>query len=117
MKDRIRLEIAKFMEHNDVLTKLENDDWYCVENGLVELLTDYENTISSLLHTYIEREYHKCDLLNEIAYMNEEREDDDKITLDELDIEYILDDYEDMLGNSEDWHFCLIEAIRRNRDV
>lgn len=116
MKDRIRLEIAKFMEHNDVLTKLENEDWYCVENALVELLTDYESTLSSLIHTYTEREYHKCDLLNEIAYMNEEREDD-KITLDELDIKYILDDYEDMLGDSEDWCFCLREAIRRNIDV
>lgn len=117
MKDRIRLEIATFMEHNDVLTKLENEDWYCVENALVELLTDCDTALSSLIHTYIEREYHKLDLLNEIAYMNEEREDEDKIALDERDIEYILDDYEDMLGDSEDWCFCLREAIRRNLDV
>lgn len=117
MKDRIRLEIAKFMEHNDVLTKLENDDWYCVENALVELLTDYESTLSSLIHTHLEREYHKCDLLNEIAYMNEEREDGDKITLDDKDINHILNDYEDFLGDSEDWHLCLGEAIRRNIDV
>ena len=117
MKDRIRLEIAKFMEHNDVLTKLENEDWYCVEDALVNLLTDCESTLSSLVHTYIDREYHKCDVLNEIEYINEEREDDDKITLTDKEINRIVLDYEDYLGDSEDWHLCLGEAIRRNLDV
>lgn len=115
MKDRIRLEIAKFMEHNDVLTKLENDDWYCVENALVELLTDHTNTIAELIFRLVEREYHKEDVINEIEYMNEY--EDENIEADDNTIENIIDDYEDLLGNKEGCHICLIAAIGRNLDV
>lgn len=120
MKDRIRLEIAKFMEHNDVLTKLENEEWYSVENGLTELLTNHTNTITALIFRLVEREYHKEDVLNELEYLNEDWNEDEPekyISVDDKTINAIVDDYEDFLGNSEDWHFCLIEAIRRNRDV
>lgn len=120
MKDRIRLEIAKFMEHNDVLTKLENGDRYCVENALTELLTNHETTLANLIFRFIEREYHKEDVLNEIEYLNEDWNSDEpekQISLDDKTLEHIVNDYEEMLGDSEDWHFCLIEAIRRNQDA
>lgn len=120
MKDRIRLEIAKFMEHNDVLTKLENEDWYCVENALTELLTDHTNTIADLIFRLVERAYHKEDVINEIEYRNENWNGDEpekQISLDDKTLEHIVDDYEEILGDNEDWYFCLIEAIRRNQDV
>ena len=49
----------------------------------------------------VEKELHKEDILNEF--------DNDTITTE--DIDKILERYEDNLANSEDWHYCLKEAV------
>lgn len=36
--DRIREEVVMFMEHNKYLTKLFGEDWFDMEDGLVELV-------------------------------------------------------------------------------
>lgn len=36
--DKIREKVINFMEHNEILTKLENEKWYTMEDSLVELI-------------------------------------------------------------------------------
>ncbi len=111
MEEKIRLLIANFMEHNSTLTKLENEDWYNVENGLVNMLIN-DDTLRFLIYRSVEQEYHKEDIRNEIEYMNDN--EDTKITLTDDLLHDILVDYEEFLGDGEEWHYKLKEAISRN---
>lgn len=63
--DKIREKVVDFMEHNEILTKLENEKWYSMEDSLVELIknciteTTYNTEIITLatgeqLHTTID---------------------------------------------------------------
>lgn len=53
----------------------------------------------------VERDLHREDVRTE--FLNNEEDLTDEMC------EQIVEEYEDYLGESEDWHFCLLEAIRK----
>ena len=65
-----------------------------------------------------ERENNRQDVKNEIDYLNSEwneGEPEKHIIATDEEIEHITDLYEDSLGNSEDWHYCLNWALAQFR--
>lgn len=58
---------------------------------------------------------HLMEIDNEIAFINEDRET--PLEIDDETRHAILEDYENILDNSEDWHNCLIDAIKKNVDI
>ena len=58
-----------------------------------------------------EKRYHKEDIQNEIDYMNDENDTNYTFTNEEMDL--ILEDYEDSLGDSEEWHYRLRNVLER----
>lgn len=44
MIDTIREKVINFMDNNPLLTKLENDDWYKMEDALVDLFCEMTGT-------------------------------------------------------------------------
>lgn len=46
--DELRFRIAIFMENNKLLTKLENENWYDMEDALYNFIADlfYEKGVS-----------------------------------------------------------------------
>lgn len=108
LKQRIREEIQCFMEHNDVLTRLEGVDWYYVEDALVELLTG-DTSCQRLVANLYERYCHEFDVETEFELnQNQEKK-----------INELTDLYEENLIEDESWHDCLINAYyefkRRNK--
>ena len=63
-----------------------------------------------------ERDCHREDILNEIDYLNEDREENKKIKVDDQTLNDMLEDYEDHLGDSEDWHYILKNTFDRFYD-
>ena len=41
--DELRFRIALFMENNKLLTKLENENWYYMEDALYDFIADLFN--------------------------------------------------------------------------
>lgn len=110
------MDFKKHIEDNCKITKMQPQDKvvdFVELDDVVKLLTN-DNTIRDYIYRCVEEEYHKEDIRNIIEYMNEY--EDTKITLTDELLNDILIDYEDFLGNSEEWHFMLDEAIRRNID-
>ena len=58
-----------------------------------------------------EKHYHKVDIQNEIDYMNDENETN--YTFTNLEMDLILEDYEDSLSDSEEWAFRLRNVLER----
>lgn len=113
LKQKIREEIQCFMEHHDVLTRLEGVDWYYVEDALVELLTG-NTSCQRLVANLHDRYCHETDVMDEMGYYDENAE------YSMTDIKEITDLYEENLGEDESWHKCLINAYydfkRRNKN-
>lgn len=67
------------------------------------------DAIRWLIYRDVEREFHKKDILEELDYMNDENDTNYTITPEELYL--ILENYEDKLGDSEEWHYILRGAL------
>lgn len=113
LKQKIREEIQCFMEHHDVLTRLEGVDWYYVEDALVELLTG-DTSCQRLVANLHDRYCHETDVMDEMGFWDE----NNKYSM--SGVEAITDLYEEYLGEDESWHDCLINAYyeykRRNKN-
>lgn len=87
-KDKASLtitEILELLEHNDKLRYAIHGD-YC-------------------------KQMHKQDILDEIEFINEE--ENKNITLTDDDLEIIVEDYENRLDNTDEWHTHLINTLRK----
>ena len=71
---------------------------------LMDLLVCNE-TLRWKISRDVERDLHREDVRTEFSESGED-------LTDEI-CEQIVDEYEEYLGQSEDWHFCLLEAIRK----
>lgn len=95
--DKIREKVVAFMEHNPVLTELEDKNWYSVEDGIAKLICNllcvddktYEDgvlsncdkaeyddcptTFEETIYKKVDRYYHRQDILNTIDSDQEER--------------------------------------------
>lgn len=98
LKKQIREEIQCFMEHHDVLTRLEGVDWYYVEDALVELLTG-DTSCQRLVANLYDRYCHEFDVETEFE-LNQEKK-----------INELTDLYEEYLREDESWHDCLMNAF------
>lgn len=78
-------EILDLLEHNDKLRYATHGD-YC-------------------------HQMHKRDILDEIEYINEY--ENKNITLEDDDLEIILEDYENRLDNTDEWHTHLTNTLRK----
>jgi hypothetical protein len=114
MKNKIRLEIQKFINENAIFDKLDKDNKTQIENILTDTLADYNNNLAYWVFRNTERELHKEDVLGEIDNINEYDELEQEIKIDDKTLEAIVEDYEDFLGESGDWRYWAKEAIRRN---
>ena len=54
---------------------------------------------------------HKQDILDEIEYRNSE--ENANITIDDDTLEIVLEDYENRLDNTDEWHTHLINSLRK----
>lgn len=113
LKQKIREEIQCFMEHHDVLTRLEGVDWYYVEDALVELLTG-DTSCQRLVANLYERYCHEFDVASEFYCEDTDNEDFKE------EIEQMTDLYEKRLNSDDSWYYCLIDAFydfkRRNKN-
>ena len=78
-------EILDLLEHNDKLRYAIHGD-YC-------------------------HEMHKQDILDEIEYRNSE--ENANISIDDVTLEDMVEDYENCLDNTTDWHTHLIETFEK----
>lgn len=78
-------EIMDLLEHNDKLR--------------YALFGDYNH------------EMHKRDILDEIEYINEY--ENKNITLEDADLEIILENYENRLDNTDEWYTHLTNTLRK----
>jgi hypothetical protein len=72
-----------------------------LEEDLCNLLL-FDGKIRWEIFRDVEKELHKEDIFNEF---------DSSDNINNEDVERILERYEDNLSNSEDWHYCLKEAM------
>lgn len=103
LKQQIREEIQCFMEHHDVLTRLDGVDWHYVEDALVELLTG-DTSCQRLVANLYDRHCHERDVL---CYIDWDEHDEDLMD----DIEKVTDLFEKNLSNDDGWYYCLDNAL------
>ena len=96
---RIEQIVMDYFNHNDL--NLYN---------LIKFL-EQNDTIRYQIYREMEQYYYKEDIQNEIDYMNGENETNYTFTNEEMDL--ILEDYEDSLGDSEEWHYRLRNVLER----
>lgn len=96
---RIEQIVMDYFNHNDL--NLYN---------LIKFLEE-NDTIRYQIYREMEQYYHKEDIQNEIDYMNGENDTNYTFTNEEMDL--ILEDYEDSLGDSEEWHYRLRNVLER----
>ena len=96
---RIEQIVMDYFNHNDL--NLYN---------LIKFL-EQNDTIRYQIYREMEKYYHKEDIQNEIDYMNGENDTNYTFTNEEMDL--ILEDYEDSLGDSEEWAFRLRNVLER----
>ena len=96
---RIEQIVMDYFNHNDL--NLYN---------LIKFL-EQNDTIRYQIYREMEQYYHKEDIQNEIDYMNDENDTNYTFTNEEMDL--ILEDYEDSLGDSEEWHYRLRNVLER----
>ena len=106
MNDIKREIIEKYMQETNKTTLDIEDVLYLLEEN-------------ACLQYAVKQEYdhdtHLLEIDNEIAFINEDRET--PLEIDDETRHTILEDYENILDNSEDWHNCLIDAIKKNIDI
>ena len=96
---RIEQIVMDYFNHNDF--NLKN-----VINFLKE-----DDTIRYQIYREMEQYYHKEDIQNEIDCMNDENETNYTVTNEEMNL--ILEDYEDSLGDSDEWNYRLRNVLER----
>lgn len=96
---RIEQIVMDYFNHNDL--NLYN---------LIKFL-EQNDTIRYQIYREMEQYYRKEDIQNEIDYMNDENDTNYTFTNEEMDL--ILEDYEDSLGDSEEWHYRLRNVLER----
>ena len=96
---RIEQIVMDYFNHNDL--NLYN---------LIKFL-EQNDTIRYQIYREMEQKYHEEDVQNEIDCMNDENETNYTFTNEEMDL--ILEDYEDSLGDSEEWHYRLRNVLER----
>ena len=96
---RIEQIVMDYFNHNDL--NLYN---------LIKFL-EQNDTIRYQIYREMEQYYHKEDIQNEIDYMNGENDTNYTFTNEEMDL--ILEDYEDSLGDSEEWNYRLRNVLER----
>lgn len=96
---RIEQIVMDYFNHNDL--NLYN---------LIKFL-EQNDTIRYQIYREMEQYYHKEDIQNEIDYMNDENDTNYTFTNEEMNL--ILEDYEDSLGDSEEWHYRLRNVLER----
>lgn len=96
---RIEQIVMAYFDHNDF--NLKNVINFLEENDAIR----WE------IFRQEEKYYHKEDIQNEIDYMNDENETNYTFTNEEMDL--ILEDYEDSLGDSEEWNYRLRNVLER----
>ena len=96
---RIEQIVMDYFNHNDL--NLYN---------LIKFLEE-NDTIRYQIYREMEQYYHKEDIQNEIDYMNDENDTNYTFTNEEMNL--ILEDYEDSLGDSEEWHYRLRNVLER----
>ena len=96
---RIEQIVMDYFNHNDL--NLYN---------LIKFL-EQNDTIRYQIYREMEKYYHKEDIQNEIDYMNDENDTNYTFTNEEMNL--ILEDYEDSLGDSEEWHYRLRNVLER----
>lgn len=106
--------LVKEILENKLLRKaIAKNDLETIEMCLVTELEENYSLRSFIFHDQ-EREYHREEVRNKIAYLNEEKNKnhpEKHINVTDEEIEYITDLYEESLGDSEDWYFCLKWAL------
>lgn len=80
---------------------IQTTSWANLEEDLLDFILN-DGSLRWEIYRDVEKELHKEDILNEL-------EEGNTITNEQLDL--ILERYEDNLSNSEDWHYCLKEAM------
>ena len=96
---RIEQIVMDYFNHNDL--NLYN---------LIKFL-EQNDTIRYQIYREMEQYYHKEDIQNEIDYMNDENDTNYTFTNEEMNL--ILEDYEDSLGDSEEWHYRLRNVLEK----
>ncbi|MBQ2882766.1 MAG: hypothetical protein IJE43_03185 [Alphaproteobacteria bacterium] len=126
--DKIREKVASFMEHNDVLSKLKGENWYNMEDELVNLVceisglrdatyisqcekascnehpTSYEEDI----YSRVDRYHHRQDMLYAIEKDQEERnwEGVPRLVYTDEDIEKLTDKLENKITGEENYYLA-----------
>lgn len=106
MNDIKREIIEKYLQENNKTT-LDIEDVLC--------LLEEDACLQYQVYCEYMHDTHLMEIDNEIDFINENRETPLKI--DDETRHTILEDYENILDNSEDWHNCLIKAIEKNVDI
>ena len=96
---RIEQIVMDYFNHNDL--NLYN---------LIKFL-EQNDTIRYQIYREMEQYYHKEDIHNEMDCTNDENDTNYTFTNEEMDL--ILEDYEDSLGDSEEWHYRLRNVLER----
>ena len=106
MNDIKREIIEKYMQENNKTTLDIEDVLYLLEENA---------TLQHQVYCEYMHDIHLMEISNEIDFINEDRET--PLFVDDETRHAILEDYENILDNSEDWHDCLMDAIERNVDL
>lgn len=98
---------------------LNNNMGYLTLSEVMDLLKN-NDIIQWSIYRSVEREYHIEDIQNEIDFLNERREDNEEELIPPLNedtLNMVLEDYECLLEDSEEWNFKLREALKRNEII
>ena len=106
MNDIKREIIEKYLQENNKTTLDIEDVLYLLEENA---------TLQHQVHYEYMHDTHLTDIDNEIDFINEDRET--PLEIDDETRHAILEDYENILEDSENWHDCLIKAIKKNVDI
>ena len=90
------------------MAKLGKDSLSSTE--ILELLENNDKLRYAIRGDYC-RQMHKQDILDEIEYRNSE--ENANITIDDDTLEIVLEDYENRLDDTDEWHTHLINSLRK----
>lgn len=90
------------------MAKLGKDSLSSTE--ILELLENNDKLRYAILGDYW-HQMHKQDILDEIEYRNSE--ENANITIDDDTLEIVLEDYENRLDDTDEWHTHLINSLRK----
>lgn len=119
-----RMEVIKFMENDEQLSKLKNENWYMVENAICNfickcfninhndalfskcddlMLDDHPTDFEEKIYRKVDRYYHKQDILACIDDDQAQREDNGqpRLVYQTNDIRQMLNSYEGDITGSE----------------